>query len=129
MSTMRAKYLFLPAAVAILTACTTIPNARKVEVMVNGNCEQCEATIEGAALLKGVSKADWDPATRHAIITYDSTRTSDKAVLQRIADAGYDNADFLAPDSAYERLPDCCQYERTGQHIGSPTSGDTHHGH
>ena len=47
-----------------------------------------------------------------AVITYDSTKTSVKEVLKRIADAGYDNQLFIAQDAAYSKLHACCQYDR-----------------
>ncbi|KAK6033638.1 hypothetical protein OSTOST_00236 [Ostertagia ostertagi] len=47
-----------------------------------------------------------------ATITFNSKKTNLGAVLKSIALAGYDNQDFLAPDAAYNSLPDCCKYER-----------------
>lgn len=126
---MRTSNILLITTMTALAACTNIPNAREADVMVNGNCEQCKETIEKAALTEGVSKADWDPETRHATIIYDSTKTSLNAVLQRIANAGYDSQAFVASDSAYNDLPECCQYERTGKTVNPPESGDTRHGH
>ncbi|HRH38386.1 MAG TPA: cation transporter [Flavobacteriales bacterium] len=115
--------------IGVMASCSNIPNAREAEVTINGNCEQCEETIEKAALVAGVSEADWDKDTRHATITYDSTKTSLNAVLQRIANAGYDNQEFIASDSAYDDLPECCQYKRTGNVVNPPSPEDTRHGH
>jgi hypothetical protein len=36
-------------------------------------------------------------------------------ILKRIALAGYDNNEFLAPDDVYANLPECCQYDRVGK--------------
>ena len=114
----------------LLPACRApIKNARTTEVVINGNCDMCEENIETAALMEGVSEVDWDKDTRHATITYDSARTSVNAVLQRIANAGYDNQAFIAPDSAYQELPLCCRYERTGKVVNPPTPDDTRHAH
>ncbi len=121
--------LFILPIVGLLTSCSHIPNAQEAEVLINGNCGMCEETIEKAALVEGVSEADWDKETRQATITYDSTRTSLNAVLQRIAAAGYDNQSFIAPDSAYSDLPQCCQYDRTGKDVKPPAPGDKRHGH
>jgi copper chaperone CopZ len=89
-----------------------INNARKDTVHVYGNCGMCESTIEKSALKKGVAQADWDKVTKMAVITYDSTRTNLKEILKRIADAGYDNELYTAPDEVYEKLHMCCKYER-----------------
>ena len=103
------------AAVAVLssTVCQAqIKNAKTATVKVYGNCEMCEKTIEKAANKSKVSKADWNKETKMASITYDSKKTNVDAVLKNIAFAGYDNQSFLAPDAAYNKLPDCCKYVR-----------------
>jgi len=81
-------------------------------VNVYGNCGMCEKTIEKAAFVEGVAEADWDKKTKQAVIRYDSTKTNVDEVLQRIADSGYDNESYRAPDKAYGKLPKCCKYER-----------------
>ncbi len=106
-----------------------IDNARTVDVMVNGNCSMCEETIEAAGTQDGVSLVDWDRKTRHATITFDSTRTNEHTVLKRIANAGYDNQEFIATDEAYAARPQCCQYQRTGKVVNPPSPEDTRHGH
>ena len=110
-------------------SCGSIDNGATTTVLINGNCSMCEETIEAAAAVDGLSMADWDKNTRKAVITYDSTRTSAQAVLQRIATAGYDNQEFVANDAAYENLPMCCQYDRTGTAIAAPDPKQGEHGH
>lgn len=89
-----------------------IKNVRKETVHIYGNCGMCESTIEKSAFKKNIAEADWDRTTKMAVISYDSTKTSVKEVLKRIADGGYDNDMFTAPDDAYAKLPGCCQYDR-----------------
>ncbi len=89
-----------------------IEHAATDTVTVYGNCGMCEKTIEKSAFVKGVAKADWDKESDLAVITYDSTQTTLAEVLQRIANAGYDNEMFRAPDEVYEKLHGCCQYDR-----------------
>ncbi len=50
-----------------------------------------------------------------AVITYDSRKTTLNEILKRIADAGYDNDVYRAPDAVYNKLHMCCQYERKPQ--------------
>lgn len=109
------KLFSLIAAVALLstTACQAqIKNAKSATVKVYGNCGMCETTIEKAANKNKTSKADWNEETKMATITYDSKKTNADAVLKNIALAGYDNEKFLAPDAAYNKLPECCKYGR-----------------
>lgn len=127
---MKTTSLFFPLTSSLLlAACSSIPNSSEADVMINGNCEQCEETIEQAAYQEGIAEADWDMNTRHATITFDSTKTSLNAVLNRIANAGYDNQAFIASDSAYDDLPQCCRYKRTGKTVNPPQPGETGHGH
>lgn len=122
--------LLLPAllATAVLMGCASqIHNARTVAVHITGNCGMCEKTIEQAALVKGVASANWDKDSKMADLTWDSTRTTEDAVLRRIAEAGYDNERYLAPDAAYAALPACCQYERTLKHAPVTTAAAAEH--
>jgi hypothetical protein len=47
-----------------------------------------------------------------ATLTYDSNKTNTDEILKRIALEGYDSDKFLAPDSKYNSLHECCQYDR-----------------
>ncbi len=87
----------------------------KQTVKIYGNCGMCEKTIENAGNLKKIAKVDWDKDTKMAILTYDAKKTNQDAILKRVALAGYDSDKFLAPEDAYSKLPECCQYERTAK--------------
>jgi len=89
-----------------------IKNSKTASLKVYGNCGMCQAKIEKAGTQKGISKTIWDEKTDMATITYDSKKTNIDAVLKKIALAGYDSDNFLAPDAAYNSLPGCCKYER-----------------
>jgi copper chaperone CopZ len=96
-----------------MQSCTAqIKNAKTETVKVYGNCGMCKTNIETAANKKDVSKAVWDKDNKTAILTFDSTKTNADAILKNIALAGYDNQNFLAPNDAYNKLEECCQYER-----------------
>ena len=82
------------------------------QINVSGNCEMCKSSIEKAGLKKGIAKVTWDSKSKIAELTYDSTKQTSSDILKRIALAGYDNEQFLAPDEAYSKLPECCKYER-----------------
>ena len=102
------------------TACNAqIKNAKTTSVKIYGNCEMCESKIEKAGNVKKVAKVDWNKDTKMASITYDSTKTNQDEILKRIALAGYDSDQFLAPDNAYSALPQCCQYERVNKTVAT----------
>lgn len=115
------------------TSCATpIKNAKTETYKVAGNCEMCKTTIETAANKKGTSKAEWDKDKKIMSLTYDSKQTTASDVLKRVAYAGYDNEQFLAPDDAYSKLPGCCKYDRmkkdasvTTNPVNEPSKDDT----
>ncbi len=114
--------------ISVTVAQAQIKNAKTKTVKVNGNCGMCETTIEKAANKKNISKASWNEETKMATITYDSKKTTLNAVLKNIADAGYDNEQFTAPDDVYNKLHGCCQYDRETK---TPTvnATESHEGH
>lgn len=95
------------------TACNAqIKNATTESVKIYGNCGMCKSTIEKAGNVKKVAKVDWNKDTQMATLTYDPSKTNQAEILKRIALAGYDSDQFLAPDDVYAKLPGCCQYDR-----------------
>ncbi len=89
-----------------------IKNAKTESVKIYGNCGMCESTIEKAGNVKKVAELDWNKDTKMATLTYDASKTNQEEILKRIALAGYDSDQFLAPDDVYDKLPGCCQYNR-----------------
>ncbi len=70
-----------------------------------GNCGMCKTTIEGAAKNSGSTYASWD-------MEYAAAKTNDEKIQKNIANAGYDNVKYTAPDAAYDGLHECCKYDR-----------------
>ncbi len=77
-----------------------------------GNCEKCKATIEKSCVMDGVSEAIWNEDSKLLNLKLDTSLVSLDAVLNAVAKAGYDNDKFYADDYAYNKLLDCCQYDR-----------------
>ena len=121
------KHSFTKIVVAITVLLSTatqaqIKNSRTETVKVYGNCGMCEKTIEKAGNLKKIAKVDWNQQTQMVTLTYDTTKTSQDEILKRIALAGYDSDEFLAPDAVYDKLHGCCQYDRVAKVAATPTS-------
>ena len=88
--------------------------AKTEKFEVKGNCGMCETRIEKAAKsVDGVSIADWDQETKMLTVAFDSTKTSVNKVQMAIAEAGHDTPMHKAKDDVYDKLPDCCKYDRT----------------
>ena len=101
--------------VMLLTGTTLnaqIAGAKTSTVKVYGNCGMCEKTIEKAAWEKGVSQADWNKDTKMAVLTFDPAKTSEEALLKKIAAVGYDSDNFRASNEVYDNLHACCHYDR-----------------
>ena len=92
-----------------------IKNAKTTTVKVYGNCGMCEKTIEKTGSIKKIAAVDWNQTTQLASLTYDTKKTNPEEILKRIALAGYDSDEFLAPDDVYNNLHGCCQYDRTAK--------------
>src|SRR5690606_12335986 len=75
--------------------------------------------------IKKVAQVDWNKDTKTAVVTYDSTKTNQDEILKRIALAGYDSDQFLAPDDVYAKLPECCQYERVNKTVTKTETSKT----
>ena len=115
---MKSVSILIASILLSFTLCNAqIKNAKTDTVKIYGNCGMCESTIEKAGNIKKVAEVDWNKDTKIASITYDSTKTNQDEILKRIALAGYDSDQFLAPDNVYAKLPQCCQYERVNKTV------------
>jgi copper chaperone CopZ len=113
MRTIITSVIFIGLLVLPLFGCEEkIERAKTKTVKIYGNCGMCKETIEEAAFKKKEAKAEWNIDSKMAIITFDSTKTNLEAILKRIARAGYDSDENTAPNSSYEKLHECCKYER-----------------
>jgi len=97
---------------AMTIANHSFAQTKKETIPVWGNCGMCKAKIEKAATEAGASKAKWNEKTKELKVSYDSDKTSSAKIQEAIANVGYDTRDFTAPESAYNKLHHCCQYER-----------------
>jgi mercuric ion binding protein len=94
-------------------ACTgSKTSAVEVSAHVWGNCDKCKATIEKSCAMDGVSEAVWNEDSKLLTLKLDTSLVTLSTVLQTVSKAGYDNEMFYADDYAYNKLPDCCQYDR-----------------
>ena len=81
---------------------------------VLGNCGMCKRTIEKAATQAGATSAVWDVDKDLLTVTFDPAKATAAAIQKAVAQSGYDNVGYKAPDTAYNALHGCCQYDRSG---------------
>ncbi|HVM89759.1 MAG TPA: heavy metal-associated domain-containing protein [Puia sp.] len=89
-------------------------NVKTATIKVNGECSMCKKRIEKAALaIKGIQSAVWDVDAKTLTIQYDPfNSTLPENVQKKIAAIGHDTEKYIATDSAYNSLPECCHYQR-----------------
>lgn len=105
-----------------------IKNLKTETVAVYGNCDMCKKKIEAAAYTKKESSAVWNKGNKTATLSFDSSKTTADAIMKKIALAGYDNKNYLAPDVAYSKLDQCCQYDRK-ENKSAVAQNNPHSGH
>jgi Cu(I)/Ag(I) efflux system membrane fusion protein len=82
-------------------------------VKVAGSCGMCKDRIEKAALsVGGVISANWDEKSQVVHLNFDPQKTNSNEIQKTIAKAGHDTEKYKAPDSVYNKLPECCLYKR-----------------
>lgn len=106
------KTLFLLAAILLPSLGGLQANPTETEFKVYGACGMCKDRIETAAMIDGVSFAEWSQDEQMLTLRYDAEQVELEKVHQRIADAGHDTEKVRADDEVYNSLPACCKYER-----------------
>lgn len=106
------KKILIIAAFLIPSLGFSLSAAEKTEIKVYGACGMCEARIEKAAKIDGVSKAEWSQQTKMLTLEYDASKVNLDKIHQAIADAGHDTEKVTAKDETYNSLHACCHYER-----------------
>lgn len=82
-------------------------------VKVAGSCGMCKDRIEKAALsVGGVMSANWDEESQVVHLDFNPQKTNSNEIQKAIAKAGHDTEKYKAPDSVYNKLPECCLYKR-----------------
>lgn len=96
-----------------LFATTALFAQTKTETLaVSGECGTCKKKIETAAKSAGASYAAWNTDDKILTVKYKSTATNTARIEKAVAAAGYDTPDVKASDKAYDKLDDCCKYDR-----------------
>jgi len=85
----------------------------KADVEVKGNCEMCKKRIEKAAYsVAGVKSAVWHPEDQQLHLVFNEQKCSTADVVEAVAKAGHDSKEVKAVAEDYNKLHECCQYDR-----------------
>lgn len=83
-----------------------------INLFTSGNCGMCQARIEEAAQLTGVSEATWTASTQLLSVTFDPELIHKDDIKKSVAGAGHDIDGLRADDEVYKALHACCLYTR-----------------
>jgi copper chaperone CopZ len=97
------------------------------KIEVKGNCGMCETRIEKTVkAVEGVSNADWDKISKKLKVTFDDTKTDIDKIEMAIAKVGHDTPHHKAEAEVYNKLPECCKYERNPAESEQKTGHEGH---
>jgi mercuric ion binding protein len=106
----------------LFISATSFAQTKTETIRVNGECGTCKKKIETAAKNAGASYANWNADTKQLTVKYSSSSSNAAKIEKSIANAGYDTQDVKATDEAYNKLDDCCKYDRTANVKGTAMS-------
>ena len=92
---------------------TAVAQEKTEKIRVSGECGMCKSKIEKAAKSAGASYALWDVEKKDLTVTYNSTSVNMAKIEKAVAAVGYDTQNEKATTEAYNKLHECCKYERT----------------
>ncbi len=85
----------------------------KADVEVKGNCEMCKKRIEKVAYsVSGVKSAVWHPEDQQLHLVFNEQKCTASDVAKAVAKAGHDTKEVKAVQEDYNKLHECCQYDR-----------------
>jgi mercuric ion binding protein len=108
----------------LFISATSFAQTKTEKIQVSGECGTCKKKIETAAKKAGASYANWNADTKELTIKYTSSSSNTAKIEKSIANAGYDTQDVKATDAAYNKLDDCCKYDRTANAKGATSCCD-----
>jgi copper chaperone CopZ len=80
---------------------------------VNGTCEMCKHRIESSVKsLSGIWSSNWDVSSKTLMVTYDKTKITPRTIEKLVSAEGHDIDSMIASSDVYNRLPECCHYQR-----------------
>lgn len=89
-------------------------NTKILKIKVYGECGMCKSRIEKATRsIDGVKSVSWDVDTKMLRLEYNMyKKTTPDRVQEKLAATGHDTEMYKADDTVYQKLPDCCHYQR-----------------
>jgi mercuric ion binding protein len=105
------KSFFISTAI-LFSAFSLSAQTQTATIKVYGECGMCRSRIEKTAKATGATKASWEEDNKELTVTFDARKTSAAKIEKALAGKGHDTEHETATKAAYDKLPECCHYER-----------------
>jgi mercuric ion binding protein len=80
---------------------------------VQGTCEMCKHRVESSIKgLPGIWSSYWDVSSKTLQVTYDRSKVNPDMIEKLVSAQGHDINSVYASVEVYNKLPDCCHYQR-----------------
>ncbi len=91
----------------LLVGCKSI---EKVSFTAMGCCPMCETVIINAVSSEEIKSASWHQFDQVLTVEFFKGETTSSELQKKVSLAGFDTDLYLAPDSIYYAMPECCRY-------------------
>ena len=81
-------------------------------IKVYGECGSCKHRIENALKVPGIASAKWNEEDQLLTVQYNAKIITPDKIHSLVAAVGHDTDKSKADDTVYQKLPDCCHYQR-----------------
>jgi copper chaperone CopZ len=89
------------------------PFATSKTFKVQGTCAMCKHRIESSIKnLPGIWSSYWDVSSKTLMVTYDRSKVKPETIEKMVSAQGHDIDSMITSTNVYNRLPDCCHYQR-----------------
>ena len=109
---MKTIKLFLLSISFISFSMNGLAQGKTETIKITGECGMCKSKIESAAKKSGATYANWDVDSKELTVKY-SNQSNTAKIQKGIAAVGYDTPQYKATKEAYNKLHECCKYDRT----------------
>lgn len=82
-------------------------------IKVYGECGSCKHRIENALKVEGIKTAKWNVDDQFLTVQYNAKIITIDKIHSLVAAVGHDTNKVKANEIVYQKLPDCCRYQRT----------------
>ena len=94
----------------ILLAQSPVKKTETATIQTSAICGECKERIESAVYgLKGIKSAELNLEDSKLTVSYSTSKVTAHEIKNAVSMVGYDADEMPADETAYQKLPKCCQ--------------------